>query len=220
MVELPKLLKKSNNIIVVDHHIKSKDYIKNSIINYINSNLSSTVEFIVGYIKFLNRTVNPKIATFLLVGIEIDTNKYKLKTTEHTYESAAFLSKMGADNILKQEILKESMEEYLKKTKFIEKSYMVNDNMALCVIETEILQKQKLAQIAEELLQFENVEASFVVGKIGNNLVGISARSIGNVNVEKIMSILGGGGHINEAATQIESLSIKDVKDKLLEVIK
>jgi len=219
IVEDDELLNKTEKIVVIDHHIKSNEYIKSLMFNYINSNLSSTVEFICSYLKYLNKIVEPIIATFLLVGLEIDTNNFKLKTTDKTYEAAAFLTRLGADNILKQELLQESMESYIKRSKLIEKSFMINENMALCLADNKIYKKQDLATIAEELLQFENVDASFVIGNISDSEVGVSARSIGNINVEEIMSKLGGGGHMTEAASQIKDKTILEVKDMLKEVI-
>jgi len=219
IVEDDDLLNKTEKIVVIDHHIKSNEYIKSLMFNYINSNLSSTVEFICSYLKYLNKIVEPIIATFLLVGLEIDTNNFKLKTTDKTYEAAAFLTRLGADNILKQELLQESMESYIKRSKLIEKSFMINENMALCLADNKIYKKQDLATIAEELLQFENVDASFVIGNISDSEVGVSARSIGNINVEEIMSKLGGGGHMTEAASQIKDKTILEVKDMLKEVI-
>lgn len=170
--------------------------------------------------RYLNRVVHPIIATFLQVGLEIDTNNFKLKTTDKTYETAAFLTRIGADNVLKQELLQESLETYVMRSKLIEKSFMINENMALCLADNKTYRKQDLALIAENLLQFENVEASFVIGKLDDDTVGISARSIGTIDVEKIMSKLGGGGHINEAATQIKDKTIVETEKLLKEVIK
>lgn len=219
MTEEPSLLHKAKNIVVIDHHIKSKDYIKESILSYINANLSSTVEFVADYIKYLNKVVDPLVATFMLVGLEIDTNSFKLKTTDKTYETAAFLAKIGADNIIKQELLQETKNEYIKRQKLIEKSFMVDKNLAMCVADNKIYEAKDLASIAEELLQFENVEASFVIGKLSNTKIGISARSIGKIDVETIMSKLGGGGHLNEAATQLENSTLIEAEKQLLEVL-
>lgn len=218
MVEEESLIDKVENIVVIDHHIKSKDYIKKNILSYINANLSSTVEFMAHYLRFLNKTVPNLIATFMLVGLEIDTNNFKLKTTEKTYETAALLSRLGADNIIKQELLQETKNDYLRRQKIIEKSLMITSNMALCVAETEIYQKQDLASIAEELLQFENVEASFAIGKVSSKQVGISARSLGKINVEEIMEQLGGGGHLTEAATEM-NCSVLEAEKQLLELV-
>lgn len=220
MTEIPELVDKVKNIVIIDHHIKNKDYIKDAKISYINAGLSSTVEFMANYIKYLNKQIDPLFATFMLVGLEIDTNNFRLKTTDKTYEAASFLIKLGADNILKQELLQENKESYIRRQKLIEKSYMVNKKMTICVLDSKIYENKDLASIAEELLQFENVEASFAIGKISKDIVGISARSIGKINVEEIMAKLGGGGHYTEAATQIKDKSIKEVEEILISNIK
>ena len=144
----------------------------------------------------------------------------ELKTTDKTYEAASYLIKLGADNILKQELLQENKDNYVKRQKLIEKSFMINKNMTLCILDNKVYENKDLAAIAEELLQFENVEASFVIGKIKSNIIGISARSIGKINVEEIMAKLGGGGHYTEAATQIKDKTIVEVQKMLLDTIK
>ncbi len=219
MTEKPKLIDETKNVVVIDHHIKSKDYIKDCTLNYINANLSSTVEFITQYLKYLNKTINPLIATILLAGLEIDTNNFRLKTTNQTHEAASFLLQLGADNVLKQELLQENKDNYIKRQKIIEKSYMANDNMILCIADSELYENKDLAYIAEQLLQFENVAASFVIGHLSEDTVGISARSIGNIDVEDIMSKLGGGGHLTEAATQIKNSNLKQIEQQLLAII-
>ncbi len=219
MLECPKLVDMTNNIIICDHHIKSKDNIKNTIVSYINSNMSSTVEIITNYLRYTNFKVNEIIATFLLVGLEIDTNTFKLKTTDKTYETAAYLTKLGADSILKQELSKQSKEYYLKKQKLIEKSFMLNKTTAVCLFDENIYEKKDLAIIADELLQFEDVSSSYAIGYIKENVIGISARSIGNVNVLEIMNKLGGGGHINESATVLENTNLNEALEKLKGVI-
>lgn len=219
MLEEPKTIDKINDIIVLDHHIKSKDYIKKTNLNYINSNMSSTIEIITHYLKFVNFKVDEIIATFMLVGLEIDTNTFKLKTTDKTYETAAYLTKLGANNIIKQELLKESKEKYITIHKLIENSITINQNMAVCLFDDKIYETKDLALIAEELLRFEGIEVSFSIGFISKNTVGISARSLGNIDVEKIMNKLGGGGHVTEAASQFVETTIEEVFIKLKEII-
>lgn len=219
MVEMPSILNKTDNIVVIDHHIKCKQYIQNTILNYINSNMSSTVEIITEYLKYLNKSVDPIVATMMLAGIEIDTNSFNVKTLATTYETAAYLMKMGADNILKQELLKEDKDEYIIRQKYIENSYMLNNNISICTLDTKIVDNNILAQIAEDLLQFDNVESAFCIGYISKNKVGISARSIGKYNVEHIMKNLGGGGHSTEAATQIRNVNIESALNMLMNEI-
>ncbi len=219
MVEMPNLLTKTNNIVVIDHHLKCKQYIQNTILSYINSNMSSTIEIVTSYLKYLNKVVHPTIATMMLAGMEIDTNSFNVKTTSSTFEAAAFLLKIGADNILKQELLKEDRDEYIERQKYIENSYMLNDNMAICTLDNKVVDNNVLAQIAEDLLQFDNVEVAFCIGYISKNKVGISARSIGKYDVERIMKNLGGGGHLTEAATQIKNINIESAINVLMNEI-
>ncbi|NLL44084.1 MAG: hypothetical protein GX247_00245 [Mollicutes bacterium] len=215
LVENDKLLKLIKDIVVIDHHIIQKNMINKTKMTYIDSNLSSVVEFMVEYLKYLGKGVSPLIATIMLAGIEIDTNDFKVKTTEKTYEAAAYLTSLGADNVIKQELQQETKDEYLKIKKDIEKSEMINDNTILCIIH-DIVEKRTLAKVAEELLKFENVGASYAIGQLNDNTVGVSARSLGNVNVYEVCKELGGGGHLSNAAAQIEGLTILEVKEKIV----
>lgn len=219
LLENPKLLNKINDVVVIDHHIKGTDYLKNTKFSYINENLSSIAEFVVSYNRYLNKTIDSIVATILLAGIEIDTNGFNIKTNEFTFEAAAYLTKMGADNIVKQELKKENKEAYVKRQQFIKKSYMINGNMIMCTFDNNIYSKQDLAIIAKDLLNLEGVEASFVIGKTGINETSISARSIGNINVQKIMDKLGGGGHATEAAAQKNNTTISNVKKEIIKII-
>lgn len=216
-LEYPKLVDLFDNI-VLDHHIKSKDYIKNTKFLYIDSNLSSMSELITFYAEYNNIDLDNVIATILLGGIEIDTNGFNLKTTSRTYEAASTLMEMGADSILKQELLKESKEEYMKRANSIKNSFMITNNIAMCIVD-DITTSIGLAEIAEELLTFGDVEASFTLGKLENNLVGISARSLGKIDVSEYIKKLGGGGHSSNAATQIKDKTIKEVKQELIDIL-
>ena len=217
-LEYPNIL---NNIdvVVLDHHIKNKDYIKDTKFLYIDSNLSSMSELITYYAEYQNVVLDSVVSTILLAGIEIDTNGFNLKTTSRTYEAASILMEMGADSILKQELLKESKEEYMKRASFIRNSFMVTDNIAMCIVNT-ISISLELASIAEELLTFEDIEASFVIGKLEGNVIGVSARSLGNIDISSTIKELGGGGHSSNAAAQIKDLSIKEVEQKIKNIIK
>lgn len=217
-IEYPKLVDLFD-VAIIDHHIKSKNYIKDTKLLYLDSNLSSVSELIAYYAEYLNIELDSVIATILLAGIEIDTNSFNLKTTNRTYLSASLLMEMGADSILKQELLKETKEEYMKRASHIKNSFMATDNIAMCIINTGS-SSLELANVAEELLNFEDVEASFVIGKISNDEIGISARSIGDIDVANIMEQMGGGGHFSNAACQIKNKTIKEVKLELLDIIK
>lgn len=217
-LEYPKLVDEFDTV-VLDHHIKNSNYIKNTKLFYIDSNLSSMSELITYYASSLNLYLDNVIATILLAGIEIDTNGFNLKTTSDTYGAASILMSMGADTILKQELLKETKDEYLKRASVIKNSFMLNDDIVMCII-SGLTKSLELAEVAEELLTFEDVKASFVIGKIDNNLIGISAKSLGDIDVSFVMKQMGGGGHSSNAACQIKDKSIKEVKQEIINLIK
>lgn len=216
-LEYPKLCDKFDKI-VLDHHIKNKNYIKDTKFTYIDSNLSSMSELITYYSEYVNLDLDNVVATILLAGIEIDTNGFNLKTTSKTYNAASTLMEMGADSILKQELLKSTKDEYIRKATYIKSSFMINDNMAMCVI-NKLTESKILAEIAEEMLNFEDVKATFAIGKLDNNTIGISARSLGDIDVSIIMKEMGGGGHNSNAAAQLKDKTIKEVKQVIIDIV-
>lgn len=216
-LEYPRLIEKFDTI-VLDHHIKNKNYIKDAKFIYIDSNLSSMSELITYYSAYLNIDLDNVIATILLAGIEIDTNSFNLKTTNKTYEAASILMEMGADSIMKQELLKGTKDDYIRRASYIKSSFMISENMAMCVI-NKITDSKTLAEVAEEMLNFEDIAASFALGKLDSETIGISARSLGDIDVSIIMKEMGGGGHSSNAATQIKQKTLKEVKQELINII-
>lgn len=219
LLEYPGILEQYSDFMLMDHHIESENTIKNVLIKYIDHNASSTAEMIVSYLKSLQKTISKEVATILLAGLTVDTNNFNIKTTSKTHEISAYLMELGADNIEKQQLLKENKENYVARQDFVKNSSMINDNMALCVMDHQIHHNHELALIAEDLLQFDEVEASFTIGFIGKRLVGISARSVGKIDVEQYMRALGGGGHKTDAACTIKTSNLYKVRKKLLNLI-
>lgn len=217
-LEYPKILDSKVNTIVLDHHMKSHNYIKETKFSYIDTNLSSMTELITNYAKSLDINFDSITSTIMLAGIEIDTNGYNLRTTERTYNASAILMSMGADTVLKQELLKETIDDYLQKADIIKTSFMINDNTAMCIF-TNKCKKERLAEVADELLKFVDVEVSFVIGKLDYRTIGVSARSLGNYNVEEIIKQLGGGGHETTAAAQIKNSTVKEIKQKIINLV-
>lgn len=215
-LEYPKLID-DYDVLILDHHLKSKNYIKKAKFMYIDSNLSSVAELITYYAEYLNIVLDYVTSTILLAGIEIDTNSFNLKTSSKTYVAASILMEMGADSILKQELLKETKEDYIKRANYIKNSFMINDFTAMCIISKKSDTKT-LAEVAEELLNFEDVKASFVVGEL-DDYIGVSARSLGDIDVSLYMKKLGGGGHSSNAAAQIKDKTLKEVKQEIISMV-
>ena len=204
--------------VILDHHIKDKKCPKDSKILYINNNLSSMIELVAYYLDYSGVSVDSSVATIMLAGLEIDTNGYNLKTTSRTYKAASILVEMGADIVGKQELLKESKDDYVRRADYIKNSITVNDSVALCVL--PVINKQEiLAEIADSLLNFDEIEASFVVSKIDDKNYGISARSIGSVDILKAINKLGGGGSTSSAAAKTDK-SLSEIKEIIVKMTK
>lgn len=218
LIENPDILNFTDNIVVIDHHMKSTNYIINTKLSYINANLSSIAEFMTGYILYLNKKISPLLSTILLSAIAIDTNNFTVKTTSSTHQKASKLLDLGANNIEVNEILKENKDEYLKRQDLIKNAYVVN-NIAICVFDDLIYKKEDLAITSQELISFEDIEAGFTIGKISKKEIGISARSIGNIDVCEIMKKLNGGGHFTEAACVLKNSNLEEAHSKLMEVL-
>lgn len=217
-LEYPEILNNNIDTILIDHHIMHKNYIKDNVLLYNDTTLSSIIELITYYANYCKIKLNPIISTIMLAGIEIDTNSYNLKTSSNTYMAAYLLMKMGADIIMKQELLKESKADYIKRADYIRNSFMINGKIAMCIL-NNICKKEELAEIADELLKFVNVEASFVIGELENSKIGISARSIGNYDVEQVMKLFDGGGYKTTAAAEVSNKSIREIKNIIIKKV-
>ncbi len=204
--------------VILDHHIKDKKCPKNGKLLYINNSLSSMVELITYYLDYNKITIDKSIATIMLAGLEIDTNGYNLKTTSKTYRAASLLVEMGADIIAKQELLKESKDDYVRRADYIKNSYTINGNIAICVL-PDISKTETLAEIADSLLAFDDIEASFVIAKISNKEYGISARSIGEFDILKVIRKLDGGGSTTSAGAKTNK-SLSNIKEIIIKSIK
>ena len=154
----------------------------------------------------------------LLAGIMLDTKNFVLRTGVRTFEAAAFLRKKGADTVATKSLFADSIETYKEKYKVVSNAEVKN-NCAIAVADTDNPNiRLSSAQAADELLSVSNVNASFVLFKTGN-VINISARSYGKLNVQLIMEKLGGGGHQNMAAAQLENITFEQAKYQLQEAI-
>jgi c-di-AMP phosphodiesterase-like protein len=155
----------------------------------------------------------------LLAGITVDTKNYAFKTGVKTFEAAAYLRRNGADTIAVRRLFQSSIDDYAAKVDVVKNAKIVFDNMAISVLEAEVENPTVLiAQAADEMLSIEGVEVSYVLTEVAGN-VYISARSLGKVNVQKLMEKLGGGGHQTGAAAQLSDMDVESAKQLLLEKV-
>jgi len=211
------VLNKAERVAIVDHH-RPGEKLFAQIYSYQESAASSTCEMVIEMIRASENKIHviPEIATYMLTGILLDTNNYKNKTGSRTYEASMLLKEYGADNNQASEFLKEEYEEYLLKTKIMANSYTPYYGVVVCLSnDDDVVDKTTIAKVANSVLDVKEIRACFVIGRITTNSIGISARSDGTVNVQKIMESLNGGGHYSAAATEIENSTVEHVKEML-----
>ena len=220
LVQNKELVKEFDNKLIIDHHDLTKSSIKDAVI--INdTEVSSTCEMIVELIEFYDIEIESYYATVLLAGIVLDTNNFTLKTTPGTYYAAYYLSSLGASAKKVQYLLKQDIEEYTERQKLLAGIETINDRIAITkATPYTIYRREDLARVADTLLFFNNIEASFVIGKIGKDTIGISARSLGNYEINKILEKLGGGGSDYNGAARFENTTISNVEKMLKNTIK
>jgi len=218
MLQSDKILHYFNDIIVIDHHQESSQTING--INIIREDKSSACEMIVDLMNEYDVMPNEFEATMILSGIVLDTDNFRKKTTSNTYYAAYLLTGVGADPKKVQYYLKEDIKDYIIRNKVLMNVDVV-DNYAIAIAkEKEKYKKEDLAIIADTLLKFNDIKASFVIGNRVDDNLGISARSEGLVDVGYILEKLGGGGDIYNAACDMKNIKIEDAKKELLKALK
>ncbi|MEF2966500.1 DHH family phosphoesterase [Paenibacillus sp. M1] len=217
----PRLVEAARRVVVVDHHRRSEEFINDAVLVYLEPYASSACELVTELLQYIHEKVelSPLEATTLLAGITVDTKHFALHTGSRTFEAAAFLRRVGADTAMVQQLLKEDLQEYMAKADIIKHARMIHGNIALAVTEPNHKIPQLLiAQVADTLLNMTDVLASFVISERPDGLIGISARSLGSMNVQVVMERLGGGGHLTNAAVQLEGTQA-EAEQKLLDVL-
>lgn len=205
--------------VIIDHHRKLDDALKNPMFLYLEPYASSATEMVVEMLKVFQPSVllSPFEATVLLSGIIVDTNNFMYRTSSRTYEAAALLRSYGADNYKVKNLLRESVDVIQQKAYYLTLANVYMGRFSIVVIpDKNRVDRTLLAKIADEQLNINYIEASFTIGRISDTMVGVSARSIDRINVQKVMETFGGGGHLNNAAAQIETTDLMSIKDKLL----
>lgn len=217
MVIEERLLNRIDKVVVIDHHRRGEEFIKNSLLVYMEPYASSTAELVTELLEYQPKRskIDMLESTALLAGIIVDTKSFTLRTGSRTFDAASYLRAHGADTVLVQKFLKEDVDTYIKRSKLIEEVIFYKKGIAIAAAKTDQVHNQVLiAQAADTLLTMDGVVASFVMAKRSDDTVGISARSLGDINVQVIMEMLNGGGHLTNAATQ-QVCSIDEAESRL-----
>jgi cyclic-di-AMP phosphodiesterase len=212
-----RLLNRIDKVVVIDHHRRGEEFVKNALLVYMEPYASSTAELVTELLEYQPKRskIDMLESTALLAGIIVDTKSFTLRTGSRTFDAASYLRAHGADTVLVQKFLKEDIDTYIKRSKLIESVSFYKEGIAIAKGSTDELNDQVLiAQAADTLLTMDGVSASFVISKREVDMVGISARSLGDINVQIVMEMLDGGGHLTNAATQLYC-SIEEAEDRL-----
>ncbi|MDY2918465.1 MAG: DHH family phosphoesterase [Anaerococcus sp.] len=218
--EAPAILDKTDNVLIVDHHRRGKDYIEKATISYIEPYASSASELVTEILSYLDENFKARkvVAESLLAGITVDTKNFVYQTGVRTFEAASILKRWGADSVYIKRMFKNDFEIVKYKSEVIADSFMVNDFIAIAHFKRDIDGSTLIAsQAADDLLNIKGVKASFVL-TIANNKIHISGRSLGDISVQLILERIGGGGHLTVAATQLD-MSMDDAEELLRKAI-
>jgi c-di-AMP phosphodiesterase-like protein len=218
MVIEERLLNRIDNVVVIDHHRRGEEFIQNSLLVYMEPYASSTSELVTEFLEYQPKRGKIEMleATALLAGIILDTKSFTLRTGARTFDAASYLRGQGADTVLVQTLLKEDVETYIKRSKLIESVILYRDGIAIAKgKENDFNDQVVIAQAADTLLTMDNIVASFVISKRSEAVIGISARSLGSINVQVIMESLQGGGHLTNAATQLTGITLEETEIQL-----
>ena len=216
-----KLLNKFDKVVVIDHHRRGEDFIEDALLVYMEPYASSTAELVTELIQYQPKRLRITMleATVLLAGIIVDTKSFTVRTGSRTFDAASYLRSQGADTILVQKFLKEDLDNFVKRAKLIESAYLYKEGVVIALgHREERFDQVMIAQAADTLLSMSDIHTSFVLAYRTEDQVGISARSLGDVNVQLLMEKLEGGGHLTNAATQLK-MSLEEAEIKLKEVI-
>ncbi len=218
-VESQDVLKAISRVVVIDHHRMMVTHIKDALIFYHEPYASSASEMVSELVQYMNAAaINTREATAMLSGIMLDTKNFVLKTGVRTFEASAYLKRRGADTVEVKKLFANSLDTYKERSQLVAGAE-VYKNCAIACSNWEFPNVRiAAAQAADELLSIQNVRASFVIFRAGNE-IGISARSLGDVNVQILLEEFGGGGHLNMAGAQVKNSSTGEVRKALLRVL-
>ena len=219
MLEWNPLYENAQTVVVIDHHRKMVDYIDNAVIFYHEPYSSSASEMVAELVQYLGSGALSRLeAEALLAGIMLDTRSFVMKAGVRTFEAAAYLRKLGADTVEVKRMFSGSMEMYRKKTAIIARAELYKNTAIACDQEGGPEVRIAASQAADELLSIKGVDASFTLFD-DNGSINISARSLGDFNVQLVMEAIGGGGHLTMAGALLKDTGMDQAKRRLVQAI-
>ncbi len=218
-VEYKPLLESIPKVCVVDHHRRAADYIKPVVVNFHEPYASSAAELATELLQYAveRKDVLPIEAKALMSGIILDTKSFNVRTSDRTFEAAAYLRQLGADTVEVKKLLQNDFQNTMVKYQIIKSARLYRQEIAIAALNTSA-PRALAAQAADELLNISGITASFVIYPDEEQVI-VSARSIGKINVQVILEPIGGGGNTATAGAQIKDSSVKAVLDQVVAAI-
>ena len=218
-VQYQPLLHSMNRVVVIDHHRRAADYIEKVVLSLHEPAASSASELVSELLQYAvdPSDVLPAEAMALMAGIVLDTKHFSVRTSGRTFEAAAFLKRLGADTLDVKRLLQSDFSTTVSRYQVVQKARIYRNNIAISVLDSEV-SRVIAAQAADELVNIANISTSFVLFPSGNRIM-ISARAIGDANVQVILEQLGGGGNPATAGAQIADADMNTVVDRLVAAI-
>ena len=217
LAECPELLEKCNEIVLIDHHRRTEDSLQNTAVSYVESYASSASELVTEIIQHISqkRFITRFEGEAMLAGIMVDTNNFSGRSGVRTFEAAAWLKRSGADTTEVKRYFQTEKDDFKIKANAIAKADFREDGIAFAKTSGSTVNSTIInAQVADELLMVKGVQASFVLGRNERGQTIISARSLGDINVQFLMEKFGGGGHFTSAAAQVNA-KMTEVREQL-----
>ena len=221
-VESSNLLTLTKQIVIIDHHRKSAEFIENATLSYLEPYASSACEMVTEIIQYMTNKpqISHEMAQALYSGISLDTKNFTIKTGVRTFEAASFLRRNGVDTIAVRRLFQTDMETVLLRTEIIKNAYVYSKDIAISVYanNVQVSPNVLISQAADELLNILGINASFVICE-HNDMIMISGRSLGTINVQTILEQLGGGGHLTVAGAQLKGVTVAEAVAQLHDAI-
>ena len=213
------LLLSCNKVAVIDHHRRAATYIEGAALNYHEPYASSASELVTELLQYIAdpTDLTRAEAEALLAGIVLDTKNFTMRTGGRTFEAAAFLRRAGADTAEVKKLFQNDLEGTIAKYAIIQNAKLYREKIAIAVVDHTV-GRIVAAQAADELLNIIGIDTSFVLYPDGERVI-ISARSMGDTNVQVILEKLGGGGNAAAAGGQISGKSLSQVATELSHAI-
>ncbi len=218
--EYPELIEMVKTKVVIDHHRRSESFISGADLVYHEPFASSTCEMVTEMMQYFGNhiSVSTVDAEALYAGIAVDTKNFTFKTGVRTFEAAAYLRSAGVDTLHVKKLFRETIDNYKLKASIVTEAQLYKDNIAISLF-AGVVPHLVVAEAADEMLEINDIKASFVVARGDDGTIIISGRSLGEVNVQVILEKLGGGGHMMTAGVQLIGTSVADAGEMLKEAI-